>query len=541
MMPSSLTKKAGKRGKMTKKISVYDTTLRDGSQGEDISFTLEDKLRIALKLDALGVDFVEGGWPGSNPKDMQFFKEIKSYKLNNAKVSAFGSTARPGIKPEKDDNIQTILKAETGWVTIVGKTWDFHVKEALRTTLDENLKIIESSVKYLVKSGRQLIYDAEHFFDGYKANPKYAFKTIEAAIDGGAYLICLCDTNGGNLPLEVAGIIEEFKKKFKIEFGIHAHNDSELAVANSVTAVEHGATQVQGTFNGFGERCGNANLCSIIPNIQLKLGKKLLSDDNLKKLRSVSRYIYELANLTPAKNQPFVGDSAFAHKGGIHVSAINRNPGTYEHIAPETVGNNRRVLVSDLSGKSNILLKAREFNINLDSKDPVTIDILERLKNLESQGYQFEGAEASFELLMRQALGERRKYFELMGFRVIDEKRKEGEMPIAEATVMIKVGGHVEHTAAVGNGPVNALDNALRKALERFYPELKDVQLFDYKVRVLSSDKGTAAGVRVLIESGDKHEKWGTVGVSQNIIEASYQALVDSIEYKLYKEHKKNK
>lgn len=524
---------------MKKKIFIYDTTLRDGSQGEDVSFTLEDKLRIALKLDELGVDFVEGGWPGSNPKDMYFFKEIKKYNLKNIKITAFGSTAKPHTKPEKDANIQTLLKSEANWITIFGKTWDFHVKEALRIGLDDNLKLIEDSISYLKKMGRNVIYDAEHFFDGFKANPEYALKTIEAAINGGAELVCLCDTNGGTVPTVLASIIKKFKERFKTPFGIHCHNDCELAVANSITAVENGAIQVQGTFNGFGERCGNANLVSIIPIIQLKLNIPVLEQDKLRKLKETSRYIYEIANLPPPKNQPFVGESAFAHKGGVHVSAITKNASTYEHIPPELIGNRRRILISDLSGKSNIFFKAKEFNIDLDSKDPITIDILNRLKELELQGFQFEGAEASFELLMMEAIGQRRKYFDLMGFRVIDEKRKEGEMPIAEATVMIKVGGNIEHTAAVGNGPVNALDNALRKALERFYPELKDVKLLDYKVRVLSSDKGTAAGVRVLIESGDKDDKWGTVGVSQNIIEASYQALVDSIEYKLYKEHKK--
>lgn len=524
---------------MQKKITIYDTTLRDGSQGEDVSFTLEDKIRIAIKLDELGIDFVEGGWPGSNPKDMLFFDEIRKYNLKNVKITAFGSTARSGAKIEKDTNLQSLLKAETEWITIFGKTWDFHVTEALRISLEDNLKIIEESIKYLVKSGRKVIYDCEHFFDGYRANPEYAFKTVEAAINGGASLICLCDTNGGTIPSMLVKLIKIFTKKFNIPFGIHAHNDCELAVANSIAAVENGAHQVQGTLNGFGERCGNANLCSIIPNIHFKLGLKVLSEDNLKKLRDVARYVYEIANLPPIKNQPYVGDSAFAHKGGVHVSAISKNATTYEHITPELIGNRRRILVSDLSGKSNIFFKAKEFNINIDSKDPVTIDILKKLKDMEMEGYQFEVAEASFELLMRQAIGERRKYFELMGFRVIDEKRKEGDNPIAEATVMIKVGGHIEHTAAVGNGPVNALDNALRKALERFYPELKEVKLFDYKVRVLTSEKGTGARVRVLIESGDKEEKWGTVGVSQNIIEASYQALVDSIEYKLYKTHKK--
>ncbi len=523
---------------MKKKISIYDTTLRDGSQGEDVSFTLEDKVRIALKLDELGIDFVEGGWPGSNPKDMYFFDEIKKYNLKHVKITAFGSTAKFGSKVEKDPNIQTLLKADTEWITIFGKTWDFHVLEALRITLEDNLKIIEDSVKHLVKSGRKVIYDAEHFFDGFKANPAYAFKTIEAAINGGASLICLCDTNGGTIPSQLVKIIKKFKETFDFPFGIHAHNDCELAVSNSIAAVEAGASQVQGTINGFGERCGNANLCSIIPNIQLKLNLNVLPEDNLKKLRETSRYIYEIANLPPSKNQPYVGDSAFAHKGGVHVSAISKNANTYEHIAPELIGNRRRILVSDLSGKSNIFFKAKEFNIDIDSKSPVTKEILNTLKEMEMEGYQFEGAEASFELIMREAIGERRKYFELMGFRVIDEKRKENEAPVAEATVKIKVGGHIEHTAAEGNGPVNALDNALRKALERFYPELKDVKLYDYKVRVLTSEKGTGARVRVLIESGDKHEKWGTVGVSHNIIEASYQALVDSIEYKLYKSNK---
>ncbi len=526
---------------MKKRITIYDTTLRDGSQGEDVSFTLEDKLRIALKLDELGVDFVEGGWHGSNPKDMYFFDEIKKYSLKHVNITAFGSTAKFGSRVEKDPNIQSLVKAGTKWVTIFGKTWDFHVTEALRIGLDDNLKIIEESVKYLVKMDKQVIYDAEHFFDGFKANPEYALKTIEAAINGGASLICLCDTNGGTMPSELAKIIKKFCSRFNVPFGIHAHNDCELAVANSLTAIENGASQVQGTFNGFGERCGNANLCSIIPNVQLKLGIKILPDEKLKKLRETSRYIFEIANLPPIKNQPYVGDSAFAHKGGVHVSAIIKNASTYEHTTPELVGNKRRVLVSDLSGKSNVFLKAKEFNIDLDNKSPITNEILNTLKEMEMEGYQFEGAEASFELLMREAMGERRKYFELMGFRVIDEKRKEGETPVAEATVKIKVGGHIELTAAEGNGPVNALDNALRKALERFYPELKEVKLYDYKVRVLTSDKGTGARVRVLIESGDKEEKWGTVGVSHNIIEASYQALVDSIEYKLYKSHKGKK
>ena len=519
------------------RVFLYDTTLRDGTQAEDVSFLVADKIRIAEKLDELGIDYIEGGWPGSNPKDIAFFKDVKKTTLKHSKIAAFGSTRRAKTTPDKDNNIQTLIQAEPDAVTIFGKTWDFHVREALRISLEENLELINDSLAYLKKNVAEVIYDAEHFFDGYKANPEYAIKTLEAAQQAGVDCIVLCDTNGGSLPYEVADIIKKVKKHIKSPLGIHAHNDSECAVANSLVAVANGAVHVQGTINGFGERCGNANLCSIIPALKVKMGKDCVSDQQLQSLRIASRYIYELANLVPNKHQPYVGNSAFAHKGGVHVSAIQRHPETYEHMRPERVGNVTRVLVSDLSGRSNILAKAEQFNINLDSKDPVTLEILEEIKSLENQGFQFEGAEASFELLMRRALGELRNYFSVIGFRVIDTKRHEDDMPTSEATVQVKVGGRIEHTAAEGNGPVNALDHALRKALEQFYPELKEIRLFDYKVRVLPAGKGTASVTRVLIESGDKQGRWGTVGVSDNIIDASYQALIDALQFKLMRDH----
>lgn len=516
-------------------VKLYDTTLRDGTQAEDISFLVEDKLRIAHRLDELGIQYIEGGWPGSNPKDVAFFKDIKKEKLSQAKIAAFGSTRRAKITPDKDHNLKTLVQAEPDVVTIFGKTWDFHVHEALRISLEENLELIFDSLEYLKARVPEVFYDAEHFFDGYKANPEYAIKTLKAAEEATADCIILCDTNGGTMPYELVEIIKDVKRQIKTPLGIHTHNDSECAVANSLHAVDQGIVQVQGTINGFGERCGNANLCSIIPALKLKMGRECISDDQLKKLRALSRFVYELANLSPNKHQAYVGNSAFAHKGGVHVSAIQRHPETYEHLRPELVGNMTRVLVSDLSGRSNILAKAEEFNINMDSKDPVTLEILDNIKEMENRGYQFEGAEASFELLMKRALGTHRKFFSVIGFRVIDEKRHEDQKPFSEATIMIKVGGKVEHTAAEGNGPVNALDNALRKALEKFYPKLKEVKLLDYKVRVLPAGQGTASSIRVLIESGDKESRWGTVGVSENIIDASYQALIDSVEYKLHK------
>ena len=516
-------------------VKLYDTTLRDGTQSEDISFLLEDKIRIAHRLDEAGIHYIEGGWPGSNPKDVAFFKEIKKEKLIQAKIAAFGSTRRAKITPEKDQNIKLLVQAEPDVITIFGKSWDFHVHEALRISLEENLELIHDSLVYLKARAPEVVYDAEHFFDGFRANPEYALKTLQAAAEAKVDCIALCDTNGGNLPFVIADIIKQVQKHIKIPLGIHTHNDGECAVANTLVAVENGIVHVQGTINGFGERCGNANLCSIIPALKLKMNRECISDEQLKRLRDLSRYVYELANFAPPKHQAYVGNAAFAHKGGVHVSAIQRHPETYEHIRPELVGNSTRVLISDLSGRANILAKAAEFHINLDSKDPVTLEILDNIKELENRGYQFEGAEASFELLMKRALGTHRKFFTVTGFRVIDEKRHEDKQPISEATVMVRVGGKVEHTAAEGNGPVNALDNALRKALEKFYPKLKEVKLLDYKVRVLPAGQGTASATRVLIESGDKESRWGTVGVSDNIIEASYQALIDSIEFKLHK------
>ena len=525
-----------------KSLKLYDTTLRDGTQAEDIAFTVEDKIRIAKKLDALGIHYIEGGWPGSNPRDLQFFKEIKNYNLSQAKIAAFSSTAHPHTPPDKDKNIKEVLRAQTPVVTIVGKSWDIHVREALGITLEENLKIIFDTISFLKKHVPEVFFDAEHFFDGFKKNPDYALKVIRIAASAHADSLILCDTNGGTMPHEIQEIIRMVKKeKLPVPLGIHCHNDSEMAVANTILAVKEGITQVQGTINGFGERCGNANLCSIIPNLRLKLGIPCISDEQMTKLRETARFVYELANFQPPNHQPFVGNSAFAHKGGLHVHAIQKKSETYEHIRPELVGNHQRVLLSDLSGKSNIIYKAKDLGIKVGSKDPVVIATLEKLKNLENQGYQFEGAEASFELMLKKALGLQKKYFDLVGFRIISEKRKEDETPLAEATIMIQVGGKIEHTAALGNGPVNALDNAVRKALEKFYPQLKDMELVDYKVRVLSSgEEGTGAKVRVLIESSDNHDKWGTVGLSENIIEASWQALVDSINYKLLKDDKKN-
>ena len=522
-------------------IRIYDTTLRDGCQAEDIHFSLEDKLRIAKKIDELGIHYIEGGWPGSNPKDLAFFERMKGEKLRRTKLAAFGSTAKSKTSPGKDPNIKAILKAETPVTTIVGKSWDFHVTHALEIDLKANLDLINNTLRYLKGRVDEVIFDAEHFFDGYKANPDYALKTLLAAEDAGVDCICLCDTNGGTMPMPLYNAIFEVQKKIDSPLGIHTHNDSGLAVANSILAVELGINHVQGTINGFGERCGNADLCSVIPNIQLKLGRGCIPKGNIKNIRELSRFVYEMANIPPHKHQPYVGESAFTHKGGIHVSAIRKNPETYEHIRPGLVGNTQRVLVSDLAGRSNIEAKAKEFGLKIHGKDPRAQSILKKVKDMENQGYQFEGADASFELLIKSTLKDRGKFFKLKGFRVINEKRVAGELPYAEATIMVEVGDKTEHTAAMGVGPVNALDNALRKALERFYPSLKEVKLLDYKVRVLPAGKGTASQVRVLIESGDGKDKWGTVGVSENIIEASYEALVDSIDYKLYKDEKKRK
>src|SRR5437867_3649652 len=501
---------------MPREIKVYDTTLRDGTQGEGVSFSMEDKVRIAQRLDALGIHYIEGGWPGSNPKDLRFFKRVQDAVFKSAKITAFGSTRRPGVKPQEDGNIQALVEAGPPVVTIFGKSWDLHVTHALGTTLDENIAMIGDSVVYLLKHFEEVIYDAEHFFDGFKKNRDYALATLGAAEAAGAHCLVLCDTNGGGLPHEVAEITREVRKHVKAEtpLGIHVHNDTECAVANTLAAVSEGVNHVQGTLNGYGERCGNANLVSIIPNLMLKLGLEAIPPPNLRELRDVARFASELANRTPWQHQPFVGDSAFAHKAGMHVSAVLKHPETYEHVEPERVGNRRRVLVSELSGKSNILWKAQEYGIDLDKDTPEARRILETLKRLEDEGYQFEGAEASFELLMERAMGNHRLYFELDAYRVTVEARQDDREPFAEATVRLRVKGIPEHTAAAGNGPVNALDHALRKALEEFYPNLCEMTLLDYKVRILDETKGTAAKTRVLITSGDGEETWGTVGVA---------------------------
>ncbi len=523
------------RKKMTERITIYDCTLRDGTQGEEIAFSIEDKLRIAEKLDQLGINYIEGGWPGSNPKDMGFFDAAKKLQLRQARIAAFGSTRRAANKVNKDPNINALLKAETPVITIFGKSWDFHVHKALRTSLPKNLELIEDSVSYLVKRCDEVVYDAEHFFDGFQKNPEYALKTIRAAEAGGANCIVLCDTNGGALPSLIIEGMNAAKEAVSTVLGIHTHNDSELAVANTLAAVEEGAVHVQGCINGYGERCGNANLSSIIPDLQLKMGYRCMTTSQMRKLREVSHFVDELANCRPNTHQPFVGNSAFAHKGGVHVQAVLRDPDTYEHMSPEEVGNRRRVLVSDLSGRANVVYKAKEFGIELDAKDPETMEIVKQLKNLENQGYQFEAAEGSFDLLMKEAKGQRRKFFDLVGYRVTVEKPDENSPARAEATIQVAVDGRLEHTAAEGNGPVDALNNALRKALEKFYPRLSETELIDYKVRILNESAATEATTRVLIQSSDKNSKWGTVGVSPNIIEASWEALVDSFEYKLTK------
>jgi 2-isopropylmalate synthase len=518
-------------------VSIYDTTLRDGSQAEDVSFSVGDKLRIAERLDDFGVAYIEGGFPGSNPRDEEFFREAARLKLGHARLAAFGSTRKAKNRVGEDDGIRALLRAGTPVVTIFGKSWDLHVTDALRIDLGRNLELIADSVAYLKGGVDEVFFDAEHFFDGYKRNPAYALDTLEAAAGAGADCLVLCDTNGGLLPHEIVPILEQVRLRLPgASLGIHVHNDAETAVANTLMAVAWGVRHVQGTINGIGERCGNANLCSIIPAAQCKLGLDVVPPAKLAGLRGLSRFVDELANLAPLRHQPYVGDSAFAHKGGVHVSAVGRNPETYEHLPPETVGNRSRVLVSDLSGTANILHKAAELDLHLPNADADTRLILEKLKELEHKGFQFEGAEASFEILSRKILGTHQRFFDLKGARVIVEKRREGEACISEATIKVAVGGVVEHTAAEGDGPVNALDNALRKALEKFYPMLREVRLVDFKVRVLTAQAGTAAQVRVLIDSGDGTDRWGTVGVSENIIEASWQALVDSIEYKLIKD-----
>lgn len=526
-----------------KRIQVYDTTLRDGCQGEEIALTVDAKLAVAERLDAFGVHYIEGGWPGSNPRDAAFFGPAMKLGLKNAKIVAFGSTRRPGNTAAADENLKMILDAGTPAACIVGKTWDLHVREELRISREANLELIHDSVSYLKKRLDEVILDAEHFFDGWAANPEFTLECLKAAADAGATLICLCDTRGGSMPTQITAGVKAAQAAVGIPLGIHCHNDSELAVANSLAAVEAGCVQVQGTINGVGERCGNANLISIIANLQLKLGYHCVKQDRLRGLTELSHYVDELANREPLKSQAYVGQSAFAHKAGLHASAVRKHASTYEHIDPTLVGNHQRVLVSDQAGRSNLLHKAKELGIEPEVIEPKVKSLLAEIKRLEHQGFQFEGADASFELLLQKAInGERVRNFELVGFRVIDEKRNEAEVPIAEATIMVKgPDGTVEHTAAIGNGPVNALDVALRKALVRFFPSIERVKLVDYKVRVLEGGEGTKGVVRVLIESQDDKAHWTTVGVSHNVIEASWQALVDSIDYKLYRDGKKRR
>jgi 2-isopropylmalate synthase len=524
---------------MQRLVRLYDTTLRDGTQGEGVSFSMEDKVRLATRLDALGIHYIEGGWPGSNPKDLRFFARMQDVGLKHARLCAFSMTRRAGGRADADENMRAVLTAGTPVATIVGKAWDFHVTGALDTTLGENLAMIEDTIAFLRSRVEEVMFDAEHFFDGFRANREYALETLRAAARAGAHWLVLCDTNGGTLPGALVEILREVKRHVSTPLGIHVHNDAECAVANSLAAVAEGVEQVQGTINGFGERCGNANLVSIIPSLVLKLGHECIPAPQLRELRDLARFVSEVANRTPWPGQPYVGDSAFAHKGGMHVSAVLKHPETYEHVSPESVGNHRRVLVSELAGKSNILWKAREYGIDIDRDTPDSRRILDRLKALEDQGFLFEGAEASFELLMERALGRHTPYFELEAYRVIVEEQSAAGEPVAEATVRVRVKGIAEHTAAAGNGPVNALDHALRKALEEFYPSLRALRLLDYKVRILDESKGTAAKTRVLITSGDGDETWGTVGVADNIIEASWQALVDSVEYKLRRDERR--
>lgn len=516
------------------RVWIYDTTLRDGAQREGLSLSFEDKIRIAKQLDDLGVPFIEGGWPGANPKDVQFFWHLKENPLKQAQIVAFCSTRRPNIAAAEDKLLKAILAAETHWVTLFGKSWDLHVTEGLHTTLAENLAMIADSIEFLRSQGRQVIYDAEHWFDGYKQNPDYALETLQTAAAAGAEWLVLCDTNGGTLPHEVTAIIQAIYRALpdlETPLGIHTHNDAGMAEANAAIAVQQGATMVQGTINGYGERCGNANLCTLMPTLQLKLGKNCLPPESLTQLTSTSRLVSEIVNLAPNDHAPYVGRSAFAHKGGIHVSAVQKNPLTYEHIAPEAVGNQRRIVVSDQSGLSNILVKAQRFGIDLDKNDPHCRAILEQLKALENEGYQFEAAEASFQLLMRSALGHRQEFFTLQGFQVHCEVGDQGSTAIA--TLKLEVNGKKLLEAAEGNGPVSALDHALRKALTKFYPAIAHFSLTDYKVRILDSASGTNAKTRVLVESSDGHQRWTTVGVSENILEASYRAVVEGIEYGL--------
>lgn len=512
-------------------VQVYDTTLRDGTQREGISLSCDDKIRIARRLDQLGVTFIEGGWPGSNPKDAEFFERAREMQWEHASIAAFGSTCRVGAQPEDDANIRALLDAQTPVCTVVGKTWTLHVKDVLKTTPEENLRIIEASLAHLTGQGRRVIYDAEHFFDGYKADPAYALETLKAAVRGGAETLVLCDTNGGTMPWDIERIAGEVSEALNHPIGIHCHNDSELGVSNTLAGVRGGAVQVQGTINGYGERCGNANLCSIIADLEIKMGKRCLPEGQLVHLTEVSRFVSEVANLPPDDHMAYVGRSAFAHKGGIHVAAVRRNVDSYQHIDPTLVGNELRVVVSELSGRGNLLSKAEEYGIDVSDAASVT-GVLGEIKQLEAAGFSFEAAEASVVMMLKRQSPEYQRPFELVDYTVYVEHRHNRGM-VTEATVKVKVGDETIHTASEGNGPVNALDNALRKGLIPLYPVMADFQLADYKVRILNGGDGTAAITRVLIDTQNAHERWSTVGASTNIIEASWHALVDSIEYGL--------
>ena len=517
------------------KVCIYDSTLRDGAQAEGISFSVEDKLKIVSKLDELGVSYIEAGNPGSNPKDLEFFQRVKHMKLNNIKLTAFGSTRRVGINVEDDNNVQSLLKADTPAVAIFGKSWDLHVQDILKTTLEENLSMIEDTIRFFKGKGKEVVFDAEHFFDGYKQNREYATQALQAAVDGGADSLVLCDTNGGCFPLQISEITKEVCKRFDVPVGIHCHNDTGMAVANSIVAVQAGARQVQGTFNGFGERCGNADLCTIIPNLQIKLGIPCIAPDKIENITSAARFVSEIANVAHNERAPYVGNSSFAHKGGMHIDGVVKNPKTFEHIDPSLVGNERRFLMSEVAGRTTILSRINQVDASLTKNSPQTKQIVDRLKELEHQGYQFEGAESSFELVIRKELGKYKPFFDLNHFKVIVNEPSREEFS-SSALIKVNVNGEEEITAAEGDGPVNALDKAMRKALERFYPQLNKMRLTDFKVRVLDSKTATAAKVRVLIESSDGESVWNTIGVSTDIIEASWKALVDSIEYKLQKD-----
>ena len=521
---------------VTADVLLYDTTLRDGTQGEQINFTAEEKVRIAKRLDDDGFHYIEGGWPGSNPKDLRFFELAKEMEFKQARLTAFGSTRKPDIKPEDCPNLQALLAAATPVVTIFGKSWDLHVNEILQTTLAENIAMVRDSIIFLKSVGKETIFDAEHFFDGYKENPRYALQVLETAAAAGADMIVLCDTNGGTMPQEITSIITSVGALIPPQrLGIHAHNDCGLAVANSLAAVLCGVKMVQGTVNGFGERCGNANLITIISNLQLKMGRNCLTEVQLRQLSKLAHYVSDLANIPPVPYSPYVGRSAFAHKGGVHVSAVVKNSRAYEHIKPELVGNSQRVLVSDLSGKSNIEYKAREMGIDLGTDELTSRKIVAEIKKMEDEGYQFDAAEGSLSLLIKKATGEFQDPFALESFQVINSKTDEAPSQ-CHATVKITVGDEEELTAAEGNGPINALDHALRKALTKFYPQIAEMHLVDFKVRIIESSEGTAAKVRVLLDSRDDHDLWSTIGVSANIIDAGWHALVDSIQYKLSKD-----